>query len=459
MKQAGKKKKVKEFATEYTLANAIKKGDVFTRLSLIIMGFGNIVHKQILKGLMFLGVEVAYIWFMITSGFYNLSMLPSLGWREQEKVWNEKKSVYEYTAGDQSLLLLLYGIATIFITVCFIVVWKEAVTSSYKSQVLAKEGKNLNTFKEDCKSLLNQNLYKLLMAGPLAGIFIFTVLPLIFMITMAFTNYSKVNDHLTLFDWVGLANFKKILNFNDSIGSTFYSVLAWTIIWAIFATALNYILGMILAIVINRKETHAKAFWRFCFVLSIAVPQFVSLLIMRTMLQPTGIVNTLLLKHGLIDTALPFFTNATWARVTVIVINLWVGIPYTLLQVTGILQNIPAELYEAAKIDGANAVQTFFKITLPYMLFVMTPYLITQFTGNVNNFNVIFLLSGGNPTPVEATAGKTDLLVTWLYKLTIEKNYYNLGAVIGIMTFIVLAIVALVTYRNTTSYKDEEGFM
>lgn len=297
------------------------------------------------------------------------------------------------------------------------------------------------------------------MAAPLAGILIFTVLPLIFMITMAFTNYSKVKDHLTLFDWVGLANFRKILNFNDSIGKTFYSVLVWTIVWAIFATALNYILGMILAIVINRKETHAKSFWRFCFVLSIAVPQFVSLLIMRTMLQPTGIVNTLLLKYGLIDKALPFFTSPMWARVTVIVINLWVGIPYTMLQVTGILQNIPGELYEAAKIDGANAVQTFFKITLPYMLFVMTPYLITQFTGNVNNFNVIFLLSGGNPTPVESTAGKTDLLVTWLYKLTIEKNYYNLGAVIGIMTFIVLAIVALVTYRNTTSYKDEEGFM
>ena len=219
------------------------------------------------------------------------------------------------------------------------------------------------------------------------------------------------------------------------------------------------IFGMILAIIINRKETRAKGFWRFCFVLSIAVPQFVSLLIMRSMLQPTGIVNTLLMKYGIIDTALPFFTKAMWARVTVIVINLWVGIPYTILQVTGILQNIPAELYEAAKIDGANAVQTFFKITLPYMLFVMTPYLITQFTGNINNFNVIYLLSGGNPTPVDATAGKTDLLVTWLYKLTVDKKYFNLGAVIGIMTFVVLAIVALVTYRNTTSYKDEEGFM
>lgn len=456
MKSGSKKR---EFAEPYTVTKAVIKGGAATRLSLLIMGFGNIARRQIGKGLMFLAAEAAYIYFMVTSGIYNLSMLPSLGWREQEKVWNEKKSIYEYMPGDQSLLLLLYGIATIFLTVGFIIVWRESVKSSYKAEVLAKSGKHLPTFQEDIKSLFDQNLYKLLLAAPLMGILIFTILPLVFMISMAFTNYSKLNEHLILFDWVGFENFIKILNFGDGIGKQFYSVLGWTLVWAVLATGLNFIFGMILAIVINRKETRCKAFWRFCFVLSIAVPQFVSLLIMRSMLQPTGIVNTLLLKYGIISTALPFFSSATWARVTVIVINLWVGIPYTLLQVTGILQNIPGELYEAAKIDGANAVQAFFKITLPYMLFVMTPYLITQFTGNVNNFNVIFLLSGGHPTGVADTAGKTDLLVTWLYKLTIDKNYYNLGAVIGIMTFVVLAVVALVTYRNTTSYKDEEGFM
>ncbi len=458
MKKGGTKR-VKEFVEPYTVVGALTKGNAITKISLLIMGFGNIAHKQIVKGIMFLAIEALYIWFMAVSGIYNLSMLPSLGWREQEKVWNEQKSIYEYTAGDQSVLILLYGVATIFLTFMFIIVWRDAVKSSYKAEVLARQGKHLNTFKEDIKSLFNQNLHKLLLAAPIMGVLIFTILPLLYNISMAFTNYSKVDEHLVLFDWVGLDNFKKILDFGDSIGKQFYSVLGWTLIWAVLATALNYIFGMILAIIINRKETHGKAFWRFCFVLSIAVPQFVSLLIMRSMLQQTGIVNTLLLKYGLIDTALPFFTNATWARATVIIINLWVGIPYTLLQVTGILQNIPAELYEAAKIDGANAVQTFFKITLPYMLFVMTPYLITQFTGNINNFNVIYLLSGGNPTPVDATAGKTDLLVTWLYKLTVDKNYYNLGAVIGIMTFVVLAIVALITYRNTTSYKDEEGFM
>ena len=101
----------------------------------------------------------------------------------------------------------------------------------------------------------------------------------------------------------------------------------------------------------------------------------------------------------------------------------------------------------------------FFKITLPYMLFVTTPYLITSFTGNINNFNVIYLLSGGGPTAVGDTAGKTDLLVTWLYKLTIDYQYYNLGSVIGIFTFIILAVIALVTYRNSSSYKNEEAFM
>ncbi len=458
-KAAERKKKNKDFQEPYTVTNAVKKGNTFTKLSLLIMGFGNMAHKQIGKGLTFLAIEIGYIAFMIYSGVYNLSMFPSLGWREQEKVWNDEDMIYEYAAGDQSLLILLYGVCTIFLTIAFIAFWRESVKSAYKAEVLAKEGRHLPTFKEDIKGLLDQNLYRLLLLGPVLGILVFTVLPLVFMISMAFTNYSKVNDHLVLFDWVGLTNFAKVLNMNGSLGKEFYGVLAWTIVWALLATGLNYVLGMILAIVINRKETHFKAFWRACFVISIAVPQFVSLLIMRMMLQPTGIINTLLLKYGIIDNVIPFFTNTTWARVTVIVINLWVGIPYTLLQVTGILQNIPGELYESAKIDGANHIQTFFKITLPYMLFVMTPYLITQFTGNINNFNVIYLLSGGDPTGVGDTAGKTDLLVTWLYKLTIDKNYYNLGAVIGILTFIVLAIVALVTYRNTASYKDEEGFM
>ena len=197
------------------------------------------------------------------------------------------------------------------------------------------------------------------------------------------------------------------------------------------------------------------------FVISIAVPQFVTLLSMKTIFADNGPVNVLLREMGVIAAteSIYFFTNVTIARILIICINFWIGVPFTMLSTTGILQNIPGELYEAAKIDGASAITIFFKITLPYMIFVMTPSLITSFTGNINNFNVIYLLSGGGPTSTEYYfAGKTDLLVTWLYKLTIDQKDYNLGAVIGILTFVVLATVSLITYRNTASYKDEGAF-
>ena len=455
------KKKVNDFPTPYTCTRAIKEGGMETKLSMVLMGFGNIVHGQVVKGLIYLAIEVAYIVFMVVNGAGFLAMLPSLGTVPQKEVWDEANQIYTYTEGDQSVLILLYGVATVLLTLLMVCAWRGALRSAYKAECLAKEGRHVNSFGEDLKSLLHENLHRLLMTPPAVFIFAFTVLPLIFMICMAFTNYSKIDNHLMLFDWVGLDNFAALFDSGSIIGSTFWPVLVWTLVWAFFATFSNYIFGMIVSLLINRKGTRAKGFWRFCFVLSCAVPMFVSLLIMRTMLQPEGAINVLLRNLGWIaqDASLPFFTDPTWARVTVIVVNIWVGVPYTLLQLTGVLQNIPAELYEAAKVDGANAFQTFTKITLPYMLYVTTPYLIVTFTGNVNNFNVIYLLSGGDPvTDLASTAGSTDLLVTWLYKLTIDKQYYNIGAVIGILTFIILAVGALFTYRNSKSYKEEGGF-
>lgn len=455
------KKKVNDFPTPYTCTRAIKEGGMETKLSMVLMGFGNIVHGQVVKGLIYLAIEVAYIVFMVVNGAGFLAMLPSLGTVPQKEVWDEANQIYTYTEGDQSVLILLYGVATVLLTLLMVCAWRGALRSAYKAECLVKEGRHVNSFGEDLKSLLHENLHRLLMTPPAVFIFAFTVLPLIFMICMAFTNYSKIDNHLMLFDWVGLDNFAALFDSGSIIGSTFWPVLVWTLVWAFFATFSNYIFGMIVSLLINRKGTRAKGFWRFCFVLSCAVPMFVSLLIMRTMLQPEGAINVLLRNLGWIaqDASLPFFTDPTWARVTVIVVNIWVGVPYTLLQLTGVLQNIPAELYEAAKVDGANAFQTFTKITLPYMLYVTTPYLIVTFTGNVNNFNVIYLLSGGDPvTDLSSTAGSTDLLVTWLYKLTIDKQYYNIGAVIGILTFIILAVGALFTYRNSRSYKEEGGF-
>ncbi len=385
---AAKMRRNLEFATPYTCLAALREGSTETRVSALVMGFGNMMHKQVAKRLLFLAAEIAYIAFMVLSGFHNLAMLGSLGTVERQEVWNEELQVFTYTQGDQSILLLLYGLATIILTGVMFWIWRGTLKSAYKAECLDKAGKHLNTLAEDLKSLLDDNLYRLLMTPPMIFIGALTILPLVFMICMAFTNYSKIDNHLVLFDWVGLQNFATLFDSNSVLGSTFWSVLVWTLVWAFFATFTNYIAGMILAIVIN----------------------------------------------------------------------IWVGVPYTLLQLTGVLQNIPTELYEAAKVDGANAFQTFFRITLPYMLYVTTPYLIATFTGNVNNFNVIYLLSGGDPvTNLASTAGSTDLLVTWLYKLTIDKQYYNVGAVVGILTFIILAIGSLLTYRNSKSYREEGG--
>ena len=448
--------------TPDTLAAALTSGNPIVLASFLVMGLGNIAAGQVIKGLIFLAIEVGFIVYMALpmGGAYWLKMLPGLGEVERIEVFNEEEGFYEYLPGDRSQQILLYAVATLVIIALFVVIWRASIRSGHKAQQRKAAGKKVPGFVDDLKALLDENIHKLLMTPPFAMLLVFTITPLIYMMLMAFTNYSKEGEHLVLFDWVGLKNFADLFNSTSTIGRQFWDVLLWTIVWAFFATFLNFFLGTIMAMIIDRPTTRCKALWRTILSFTIAVPQFVSLMIIRTMFKDDGAVNKLLQTMGVIGAGenLPFWTNATWARVTVIIINIWVGIPYTVMSVTGILKNIPAEQYEAARIDGANAVQQFVNITLPYMFFVMTPTLITTFTNNINNFNVIYLLSGGGPTYVGDTAGQTDLLVTWLYKLTVDKQQYNVAAVIGIMTFLILAFVSLVTYRNSASYKDEGAF-
>ena len=220
----------------------------------------------------------------------------------------------------------------------------RGLKASYRAGSFKKQGKRTPGFRRELRAYADERLHMTLLTPPLLGICAFTLLPLVFMACMAFTNYSVLDKKLVLFDWVGLKNFERTLALNGSLGQTFWSVLGWTILWALAATFSNYILGMLLALFINWKEIRIKKFWRFCFVLTVAVPHFVTLLIMRQMLQPNGAVNVLLKELGWIDSPLPFFTDTSWARITVILINIWVGVPYTLLQITGILQSIPQEL-------------------------------------------------------------------------------------------------------------------
>lgn len=459
----GKKKKMLIFsAQDAGFITAFQKGNTITKLSAVVWGLGNILNRQIIRGLLLLALEVIFIGYMAGFGFGALGDMMTLGTVEQQEIYNEAKGIFEYTTGDNSMLCLLYGVITIFVILFAVLMITVSVKSAYITQARKEEGKELPDFGADIKSLRHEKLHNLLLFFPIVGILCFTIIPLVFMILIAFTSYDRNHQPPgNLFDWVGFENFKAMFAAGGKLAQSFWPILGWTITWAIVATFSTYILGMILALVINREGTKGKGFWRFLFVLSIAVPQFVSLLTMRTIFNPSGPINIILRDLGIIgqNDFVPFLSDPTLAKITIIVVNIWIGVPYSMLTMTGILQNIPADLYEAARVDGANAVVMFFKITLPYMLFVTTPNLITQFVGNINNFNVIFLLSGGGPDSMDYYyAGKTDLLVTWLYKLTITNKDYNLGAVIGILVFIILATFSLLTYRHTGSYKDEEAF-
>ena len=242
----------------------------------------------------------------------------------------------------------------------------------------------------------------------------------------------------------------------------FLRVLLWTFIWAFFATFSNYFLGLIVALLIHKKGIRFKALWRTLFVVAIAVPQFVTLLLMQKILDSDGILNKLL------GTNILWLTDQRYLsllpRLMIILVNIWIGVPYTLLMCSGILLNVPESYYEAAKIDGASPTRIFFYITLPYMLQITTPYLITQFVGNINNFNVIWLLTGGGPVDNVHYGGgtqaqSTDLLVTWLYRLTTDQNpKYNAASVIGIVIFVISAVLSLITYHRSSATKSEEVF-
>ena len=451
------------------IGRTFRYGDWKTRTSFFVMGFGNLARGQILRGILFLLFEIVFFVYMfLGNGIYWLSMLPSLGKQGPEEVYSEIYDAYTTVYHDNSFRILLYSVLTLFFIVAFLYTWRANIKQNQIAEKILRSGKKLKSGKDDLRSVVDDQFHKTLLALPMTGILVFTVLPIVFMILVAFTNYDGLHNGYTneLFHWVGLDNFGEMLLWSSdgvSYAATFGEVLTWTLMWAFFATFTNYFLGMLVAMMINKKGIHLKKFWRTSLVLTIAVPQFISLLYVSKMFANDGLINGLLMNLGWIQTPLPFWTDPTWARVTVIITNIWIGIPYLMLIATGILMNIPQDLYESARVDGAGPLKQYTKITLPYMLFVTGPYLLTSFTSNMNNFNVIYLLTGGSPNSTMPSPGgalgETDLLITWLFKLTTQEAAdYNTASVIGILVFIVVAAISLIVYNVIPSIKNEEDF-
>lgn len=453
-------------------------GGGLTKTSYLIMGSGHVFRGQITKGIIYFVLEVLFVLYMLLFGGRYLAMFfenffggGNVGRVETHisNVWSDELGEYVKVAGDNSFHIILYGILSLFVIIFFFMCYISSVKESRLLEEICIIGKKPEGIKSDVKRLADKNFHLPLLSLPMVGLFMFTVIPLVTMILIAFTNYDanhEVPEHL--FQWVGFQNFGELLDTTSSLGVTFWRVFGWTIVWAICATFSNYFIGMGLAILINKKGIKLKKLYRTLFVATIAVPQFVSLLIMSKMLDTGGgglgsgggIITQLIEK--LFGYHLQFGLDITTTRICIILVNMWIGVPYSMLMCSGILMNIPDDLYESARIDGARPFRQFRKITLPYMLFVTGPYLITQFIGNINNFNVIYLLSGGGPGDLmKYTDGAkgTDLLITWLYKLSlgIDRNY-KLASVIGILVFVISAVFSLVIYNKSSAVKGEDNF-
>lgn len=457
--------------------NALRYGDVFTRLSLLIMGMGYWARGQWIKGFLMMLIEAGFFLFTGKVSWQYITKLNTLGTVQREEVLDLTTLTKTVNNYDNSLLILLFGIVGILVIAAFVWLWICNLGAVYCLQKQKERGEHIASFREDCRKLINGKFHVTLLTLPGLGVILVNVIPIIFMVCIAFTNYDMNHQPPTyLFTWVGLDNFRQLFTSSTTItfGYVFGRALAWTLVWAVLATFTTFFGGILLAKLINDREVRCKKMWRTLFVITIAIPQFVTLLLIGKMFGNYGIVNSFCGKIGLTGflrdiglvgqglNYIPFLTKPGWAHVMIILINIWVGVPFQMLSATGILMNIPNEQLESAKIDGASERQIFWKITMPYMLFVTGPSLITALVANINNFNVIYLLTTdyvtGNMSYANSNAKEVDLLITWLFTLTNDYSNYKMASVIGICVFLICAVLTLISFSKMIAGKREEEF-
>lgn len=418
-----------------------------TYASMCLMGTGQMLNGQYVKGLLYLLAEVAFVAYFAVRGVGDIIGFFTLG--------TQKADAWLGIEGDNSVIMLLWGIFAWFALVVLVALWVSNIKDAQKYADM-RPFKTLPTFKDDLSSLLNKNFCKFILVLPLVGVGIFNVLPIVFMILIAFTNYGGDIVPPELVDW-SLDSFKKLVALGE-LSQSFVKILGWNLLWAFASTFANYFMGLGLALLFNKKCVKGKAIWRAFPVLAYAMPGFITLLAFKFMFSNGGPINNMIVADG--GKIIDFFgINSTWtSRGIGFFVNAWLSVPSIMLLATGILSNINADLYEAAKIDGASSWVQFKKITLPFVIFSTTPVLISQFIGNFNNFGVFFFLRSNVTSEGYFLASDTDLLINWLYRMSIDKNYYSIGAAISLVIFIITSVLSLIVYVRSASYKKEDTF-
>ena len=428
---------------------AVKYSSLQVRLSAVFIGSGQFMYGSRIKGVLYFIAELAMLWYFITRGFKDIAGFFTLG--------TTKGDAWLGIEGDNSVVMLLMGIFAWIVVGVFISIYVMNLKGAYQLQLRIESGKKALSFREELAQLLDKKFYITVLTLPVLGVCIFNILPIVFMILIAFTNYGGNIVPPELVDWIGLGNFNKLVTLSQ-FAPTFFKILVWNLLWAVVSTALNYFAGLGLALLLDKKCVKGKAFWRAFPVLAYAIPGFITLVAFKFMFSYGGPINQMIVGAG--GTAIGFLDiDAGWmARIIGLVVNCWISVPSIMLLSTGHLSKRDMTLYEAAKIDGATAFQQFRKLTLPFMLFATTPVLLGQFIGNFNNFGIFYFLRGGLYVDGYFLASDTDLLINWLYNLSIDNNYYAIGAAISLVIFLITSTLSLIVYVRSSSYREEDTF-
>ncbi|MBE6474573.1 MAG: sugar ABC transporter permease [Actinomyces succiniciruminis] len=430
-----------------------------TRVQLLSMLFMGLAHLTVLrqrpKGLMFAAVEVLFLCALpITVG--KLTDLVTLGSPAPQLAVKDRPN---------SLFMLIDGITVLAVVAIFIALYRMSVVSARRTA----RDINLNGFepaderrRNPFTELTNRAFPVMGLAPTFVLIVFFVVVPLVFSALVAFTNYSSPS-HIppaATIDWVGLENFRRLFGGNAIWTGALARVFIWTIVWALLATTTCYVGGMIMAVVLQNSNLRITPLFRAIFILPYAIPGVVSLLVWRNLLNGAfGTVNRTLEALHIISDPIPWLSDPWLAKFVVVLINLWCGFPYFMLLVTGTMTSISPDIIEAARIDGASSWQIFRRIQAPIILYQTMPLIIMSFAANINNFGAIFFLTGGDPSvsdSVTTGAGGTDIMVSWIYKLTVNLQQYQNASVLAIMIFMIIAPFAIYNFRQTRSYKEGE---
>ncbi|NLY36808.1 MAG: ABC transporter permease subunit [Tissierellia bacterium] len=355
---------------------------------------------------------------------------------------------------DRSIIFMIEGIIALTLLTISLITYIFSFLDVRKVEKQMVEGQRPRNWFETKSALLEEG-FPYLVSLPALFVIVFIVLvPIMTTILLSFTNMGPKTQ--SKFPWVGLSNYKMLLAGQGLVGSVFWKISLWTIIWTLGATTLAITLGFLLALLAHNPRIKGKGFLRIIYILPWAVPAFITIMFFSIMFSTGGELNMILSK--LLGRSVDVKNSMVWTRLVLILLQGWLGSSYIFLLSTGVLQAIPEDLYEAAEIDGANSWQKMLRITLPIVLFQTAPLLVNQYTFNFNNFSIIYLFNGGGPfSPLEYgnLAGSSDILISYIYKLTINNQYQSIGAAVSIVISVGLMFIAFLGYKNTKAFKEE----